>query len=207
MSRAPTSLFAAVALVALVVLLPWRGAAWGDGGCKHDGQQCATNMSCCSRNCVKPTVKHGAALFGLCCPSGARLVGGQCCVPNCTNKTCGDDGCGGSCGACDASQCLTCMNGTCGSECTSGEVCSGGSCITTTTTSTTSTTTTTILTHGCSYTCTDGVQVTIGCTNFANQDNCGSLDNAQCQDECNSGCASLGGGASCFGGVTCNLCP
>jgi hypothetical protein len=33
------------------------------------------------------------------------------CRPNCTDRTCGSDGCGGSCGACDA-----------------GQVCAGGAC-------------------------------------------------------------------------------
>lgn len=31
------------------------------------------------------------------------------CIPSCSNKNCGDDGCGGSCGKCDTS----CINGTC----------------------------------------------------------------------------------------------
>lgn len=33
------------------------------------------------------------------------------CSPNCNNKTCGDDGCGGSCGICTSLR--TCVNGTC----------------------------------------------------------------------------------------------
>lgn len=33
------------------------------------------------------------------------------CTPNCTDRGCGNDGCGGSCGACDASQ--VCQGGVC----------------------------------------------------------------------------------------------
>jgi hypothetical protein len=40
--------------------------------------------------------------------------GGQCaCTPDCTGKVCGDDGCGGTCGA----------------DCASGESCSNGQCV------------------------------------------------------------------------------
>lgn len=34
-----------------------------------------------------------------------------CCISNCTNKNCGDDGCGGVCGTCESGK--TCSNGTC----------------------------------------------------------------------------------------------
>jgi len=49
------------------------------------------------------------------CLSGTVCKGGACitvdCVPNCLSKTCGDDGCGGSCGICIAGE--TCQNGNC----------------------------------------------------------------------------------------------
>jgi hypothetical protein len=43
---------------------------------------------------------------------------GECksCVPDCTNKECGDDGCGGSCGSCGTN--AICSNGSC--ACNSG---------------------------------------------------------------------------------------
>jgi len=70
------------------------------------------------------------------------------CLPNCNGKSCGDDGCGGSCGTCggeatcDAGQCIAnctadCAGkecgddgcgGTCGS-CGAGESCSAGTCM------------------------------------------------------------------------------
>src|SRR5690348_12983011 len=136
-----SALLALVASMALLVSIDARGSS-----CKPNGQQCQTAMSCCSRNCAKPTVKHGTALFGLCCAPGQRLSNGTCCTPatSCPAGTCGtvSDGCGGTlnCGGCDATQCLTCEDNACVSECTSEEVCNGVSCVTPTTTSTTSTT-------------------------------------------------------------------
>jgi hypothetical protein len=57
------------------------------------------------------------------------------CFPNCASKTCGADGCGGSCGTCAGG---TCPNGQCvcpfgspcrpGVCCATGERCLGGSC-------------------------------------------------------------------------------
>ena len=44
-------------------------------------------------------------------PSGAYSLYCSGCVNNCTGKTCGDNGCGGSCGECAAP--LACFNGTC----------------------------------------------------------------------------------------------
>lgn len=44
-------------------------------------------------------------------PLSAYCQTGKVCNVNCTNKNCGDNGCGGSCGTCTASQ--TCRNGRC----------------------------------------------------------------------------------------------
>ena len=42
----------------------------------------------------------------------ACSASGQCgCVPSCTGKVCGADGCGGSCGSCSSAQ--TCSSGAC----------------------------------------------------------------------------------------------
>ncbi|MFT7624840.1 MAG: agmatine/peptidylarginine deiminase, partial [Myxococcota bacterium] len=49
------------------------------------------------------------------------------CTPDCSGKTCGDDGCGGSCGSCSGGQ--TCTGGQC--ECVadcSGKLCGGDGC-------------------------------------------------------------------------------
>jgi hypothetical protein len=52
------------------------------------------------------------------------------CVPDCESagKDCGDDGCGGTCGACDTNLCLECRNFICKSKCKVGETCDKGIC-------------------------------------------------------------------------------
>lgn len=50
-------------------------------------------------------------------PLGFQSDGGAPCTANCVGKTCGPDGCGGSCGSCDAG--YYCDAGTCRSSCVS----------------------------------------------------------------------------------------
>jgi hypothetical protein len=47
----------------------------------------------------------------------------QRCTPNCTDRTCGNDGCGGSCGACGTNQ--VCRGGTCCVPESRGATCAG----------------------------------------------------------------------------------
>jgi hypothetical protein len=47
----------------------------------------------------------------------------QRCMPNCTERTCGNDGCGGSCGACGPTQ--VCHGGTCCVPESRGATCAG----------------------------------------------------------------------------------
>jgi hypothetical protein len=47
----------------------------------------------------------------------------QGCTPNCTERTCGNDGCGGSCGACGPTQ--VCHGGTCCVPESRGATCAG----------------------------------------------------------------------------------
>ncbi len=54
---------------------------------------------------------------GIGTPNGTNLGGGTACTPNCTGKSCGDDGCGGTCGTCGSGE--TCSAGVC-SGCGSG---------------------------------------------------------------------------------------
>lgn len=60
-----------------------------------------------------------------CCPSDDHVCDelGQCCLPDCTGKECGDDGCGEACGACgDNAVCAA--GGTCACEFTDcGDAC------------------------------------------------------------------------------------
>lgn len=72
------------------------------------------------------------------CETGYECVAGACqlivCQPDCAGKTCGDDGCGGSCGVCDDGNPCTnniCIaNGICMYENKANETpCEGGKCI------------------------------------------------------------------------------
>jgi len=113
-------------LVALLALLgAWPRSVRADG-CKRDGQQCVTNMSCCSRDCFNPAPR----------PGKPRPLFGTCCTP--TSCTAQFPKCGmipdGDCG-----DMLTC-------GCPAGQTCSAGVCVTTTTSTTTSTSTTTTTT-------------------------------------------------------------
>src|SRR5216117_2568073 len=70
--NAPTPLTLAraalLALVASTVLVLSTARATRADGCKPDGERCATDVSCCSRTCMKPAPPPGKAkpLFGVC---------------------------------------------------------------------------------------------------------------------------------------------
>jgi hypothetical protein len=125
-----------LALVVSAVLVMSAAGTARAGVCKANGAECQTSVSCCQRNCVKSVVKKGKALFGLCCPGGANGLCGT--TPAYVDLKTDPN----NCGACDASQCLTCVNGTCASTCEDDEVCDQGSCETPTTTTAPPTTTT-----------------------------------------------------------------
>jgi len=60
------------------------------------------------------------------CQAGYTCIAGKCtCVPACTGKECGNDGCGGQCGACPAIA-PVCVDGLCASDCTAD--CAGIEC-------------------------------------------------------------------------------
>src|SRR5438034_3494923 len=62
---------------ALLIAAPRQAGA---NGCKPDGQRCQTNISCCSRNCMKPASPPGKAkpLFGTCCTPTTCRAGVDC---------------------------------------------------------------------------------------------------------------------------------
>lgn len=68
------------------------------GACQPGSPPCDDAADCTTDTCDEA--------LGLC----AHELGAACdscfsdCVPDCTGKVCGDDGCGGSCGTCDAGQ-------------------------------------------------------------------------------------------------------
>src|SRR5438477_9547654 len=127
---------------ALLVVTP-RPA--GANGCKPDGQRCQTNISCCSRNCMKPASPPGKAkpLFGTCCtPTTCRagvdcgtIPDGDCtgftlnCGNTCTGfNTCGGGGVSNQCGCTPNCANKNCGDNGCGGSCGS---CSMSICDTT----------------------------------------------------------------------------
>ncbi|HET7502998.1 MAG TPA: S53 family peptidase [Kofleriaceae bacterium] len=79
-------------------------------------------------NCGNALCNAGAGWdgpTGIGSPNGGVLGGGGTCTPNCNGRTCGDDGCGGSCGTCGSGQ--TCSPG---GTCTGGGSCAHPICST-----------------------------------------------------------------------------
>jgi len=72
----------------------------------------STNKFCEPGRQLECTCAGGVVGFQICSDDGSSW--GECacpCVPNCSNKDCGDDGCEGSCGGCDSGQ--VCKDGSC----------------------------------------------------------------------------------------------
>ncbi|MBI5610249.1 MAG: hypothetical protein HY902_15335, partial [Deltaproteobacteria bacterium] len=109
--------------------------ACGDDGCGGTCGSCGQGLSCQFGACVDPPaaescVGHcgGTAPSGCACTADCAKKGNCCvdvgncaCLPECKDKQCGDDGCGGTCGdcapgsACSSGKCLTpvCTDATC----------------------------------------------------------------------------------------------
>jgi hypothetical protein len=80
------------------------------GNCGSCGTRCGKCEVCSGGACVP----DGDPCCGVRCNGRSVCQGGVCvstCAPRCNGKTCGDDGCGGSCGACGSDQ--TCERGRC----------------------------------------------------------------------------------------------
>ena len=74
--------------------------------CADDGNPCTRDLCDDAGQCTHPVKPNGTA-----CPGGVCRRG-RCCVPACaTDKPCGPDGCGGSCGTCSGND--QCQSGTC----------------------------------------------------------------------------------------------
>lgn len=107
------------------------------------GDACSSQADCQSGLCVdlvEQSLCTQLCAPGLDCPAGwvcsLEIVGSVCipqgsCVPNCTQKECGDDGCGGTCGGCPQTQ--ECKGGKCktkaGATCYASADCSSGICL------------------------------------------------------------------------------
>jgi hypothetical protein len=134
----------------------------GDDGCGGTCGKCTANQACvdgqcssCTAACVGKNCGEDDGCGGKCsgtCPNGGTCQGGACaggCVPDCSGKECGYDGCGSTCGqcpfpqTCTAGKCvckpwcttkgLNCgpdgCGGTCGT-CTGTQICGGlGTCV------------------------------------------------------------------------------
>jgi len=117
------------------------GKDCGDDGCGGTCGTCGLGKTCNVGKCAHPPAD--ASCFGQCgkvTASGCACTGtckdaGNCCVndhvcaclPACTGKQCGDDGCGGSCGTCAAG--TTCIAGGCAPAVCDDTTCNGhGTC-------------------------------------------------------------------------------
>ncbi len=112
----------------------------GDDGCGGSCGTCATGLTCsqglCAATAGKSCAFHcGYQTSGGCwCDAGCKQRGDCCadvdlcfCTADCTGKSCGDDGCGGSCGACgDKSKPYCDAKGACSATCV--PQCAGKSC-------------------------------------------------------------------------------
>ena len=109
--------------------------AKGDGTClpaldcvlhDFDGGDCCTDeqvLGCDFMTCVDTILLgNGTCDELLRCPS-FDWDQGDCCIPACEGKACGDDGCGGDCGTCDAG--LTCDAA---DQCICAPDCAGKDC-------------------------------------------------------------------------------
>lgn len=93
---------------AAVCVENWSCGEWSD--CVNGTQtRSCTDANICGTTISKPEVSQACT---------------AACLPNCTGKVCGDNGCGGSCGTCATGQ--TCTNGACLSAkitCTTDSCC------------------------------------------------------------------------------------
>ena len=153
----------------------------GDGACSAEHSE---DCSSCPADCGCEASQNEI------CQQGACV-----CVPQCLGRTCGPDGCGGTCGECLGRQ--TCQGGT---ECVCQHACSavGDECLDATTFSSCK-----IDTEGCRYLVSDACQLGAVCTGGSCcVPTCGTR---QCgSDGCGGSCGSCPGDTTCD--TTTGLC-
>lgn len=104
------------------------GKACGDNGCDGSCGACPEGQTCTEGACTCPSghlcsdntcheccTDTQCPANHVCDPQTRTCV----CAPNCDGKSCGDNGCGGSCGTCPEGR--VCRNGACG--CANGVLC------------------------------------------------------------------------------------
>lgn len=74
-----------------------EGKGCGDDGCGGVCGACNVLEVCLDDKCACAWLQCGAN----CCQEGQGCVDDVCCTSSCEEKTCGNDGCGGSCGVCN----------------------------------------------------------------------------------------------------------
>ena len=97
-----------------------------DGG----SQNCGAGYYACSSGCCPIDPGGGSGTHGTCScgvnASGAcKSCGG--CTPNCSGKSCGDDGCGGGCGVCPSGFMCSNFSCICAPNC-NGRLCGSNTC-------------------------------------------------------------------------------
>ncbi len=103
----------------------------GCGGTCPPG--CGTGFTC---SATGTCTCSGTVCGSACCSAGQVCNAGACCTPNCAGRTCGPDGCGGSCPpgcgtglTCSATGTCTCSGTVCGAACCpAGDACISGAC-------------------------------------------------------------------------------
>jgi len=80
--------------------------------CIEDCGGCLALENCGNEVCDAEEGENCANCEDCTCPEGEVCDGGECCAPDCEGKECGDDGCNGVCGECEA-----------GKYCTEGFAC------------------------------------------------------------------------------------
>jgi hypothetical protein len=127
------------------------GKTCGDDGCGGSCGPCDAGRTCTNGQCQSPPPPAEATPTAVLRPTNTPVVRPTDtpvppppCVGNCDGKSCGSDGCKGSCGTCPAGQscssagqctgasCRTegmpCSNATATTPCCSGLTCTGGFC-------------------------------------------------------------------------------
>jgi hypothetical protein len=107
---------AIVALTAGSFLAPLLEVADAAGKKKHKRKRKKKKTGCKSgtKKCGAQCIPGGNCCTAADCEDDEACQNGACtatCVPQCTGKTCGDNGCGGSCGDCEGNE--SCLEGSC----------------------------------------------------------------------------------------------
>lgn len=132
----------ALGLLAAGGLAALGGVAGADAKSTKKKKKCKHGHKLCSGVCVnvRNDPKHCGSCNHACAPNETCKAGSCVCVPQCTGKTCGPDGCSGSCGTCAGPVCQgttlttqSCDAGVCTSNqtnCGAGQVCFNNACCT-----------------------------------------------------------------------------